>query len=342
MHGIDLPRLTRDAALQGRRLVAPFLGFPGAAQTGLTPRIAQQNHAAHFRVVKGLAQAYRPDIIFPLMDRSVEANALGRTAAGAEDGWPAPDEPFSLGDLPRLEAVDLRCDSRILAHVETVKLMRLGLPDEAIKGAFVSAPFDLAAQLMGVDQAVEAVSAAPEKLEPLCAFAMEVCQTYMEMLIAAGAGAVCILEPHGSRLDASAFARYSAPYVRRLAEICQDQGVAPILHVCGDSGHLVGDMARTGVQALSLDSERHGVRLPEVAGRLPEDMALIGNVDPVAVLHDAGPEQVFAEVTRLITAMAHVPCFILGTACALPPGTPAHNIRAFMEAGRVAATQCAN
>ena len=58
---------------EGRRLVAPLVGFPGLNMTGCTVKLAQQNYGEHYKVVKLLAQTFQPDVIFPLVDLSVEA-----------------------------------------------------------------------------------------------------------------------------------------------------------------------------------------------------------------------------------------------------------------------------
>lgn len=60
-----------------RRLVAPLLGFPGLNMTGCTIKLAQQNYGEHYKVMKALHDTFHPDILLPLMDLAVEANALG-------------------------------------------------------------------------------------------------------------------------------------------------------------------------------------------------------------------------------------------------------------------------
>ncbi len=63
---------------ENRRLVVPLLGFPGLKLTRSTIKVAQQNYGEHFNVIKAIADTFKPDTVFPLMDLSVEANALGR------------------------------------------------------------------------------------------------------------------------------------------------------------------------------------------------------------------------------------------------------------------------
>ncbi len=73
-----LAHMAKTQYEKGRRMVVPLMGFPGLAITGVSIKLAQQNYGEHFRAVKALAERFQPDVIFPLMDLSVEANALGR------------------------------------------------------------------------------------------------------------------------------------------------------------------------------------------------------------------------------------------------------------------------
>ncbi len=68
-----------DGALkENRPLVEPLVGFPGIILTGGTIKLAQQNFGEHYKVLKAISETSQPDAVFPLMDLSVEANALGR------------------------------------------------------------------------------------------------------------------------------------------------------------------------------------------------------------------------------------------------------------------------
>jgi uroporphyrinogen decarboxylase len=69
---------TLTAYEKGHRLVAPLMGFPGIRLTGCSIKLAQQNVGEHFGVLRALHETFSPDMLFPLMDLSVEANALGR------------------------------------------------------------------------------------------------------------------------------------------------------------------------------------------------------------------------------------------------------------------------
>lgn len=327
--------MARCAQREGRRLVAPLVGFPGLNMTGCTVKLAQQNYGEHYKVIRLLAETFQPDLIFPLMDLSVEANALGRyTLFPKGESATVVKEAFSANDLAASAHINISFDTRLLGYIETLKLMSIGLPDTILRGAYVTGPYSLAALIMGADDAAMATILRPEELEAVCRFTTAKILEYIRWLIAAGAQVICILEPSAVMLGPDQFEQFSADYVRHINNSCKYTGVATVYHTCGNTMHLVGKMVESGVDAVSLDSPEAGVDLPAVARDLPPEVVVIGNINPTGVLLGGRPTDVEAEVTQLLTSMAPFPNFVLSTGCDLPQETPLENIHAFMRAAR--------
>lgn len=318
-----------------RRLVMPLIGFPGLNLTGCTIKLAQQNYGAHFRVMQAIVEAFQPDAVFPLMDLAVEANGLGRyTVFPTRESATVLKDEFSLDDLAVYEKINISFDTRLLGYVETVKLMSIGLPVSILKGAYVTGPYSLAALIMGADEAALATILRPDDLEKVCQFTTKKIRQYVQLLIAAGAQVICILEPSAVMLGPEHFQRFSADYVKHIIDSCRYSGVGTVYHTCGNTMHLVNKMAGAGVDAVSLDSPEAGVDLPAVARRLPPEVVVMGNINPTGVVLRGTPGEVKAEVTDLLRRMDPYPNFVLSTGCDLPLETPLENILAFMEAGR--------
>ncbi|MBN1518408.1 uroporphyrinogen decarboxylase family protein [Candidatus Sumerlaeota bacterium] len=325
----------RRAQNEGRRLVVPLVGFPGLNMTGCTIKLAQQNYGEHFKVMKAIAEAFEPDVIFPLMDLAVEANALGRyTVFPQAESATVVQGEFSVDELTQRAQVNIAFDTRLLGYVETMKLMCIGLPDSILKGAYVTGPYTLAALMMGAGEAAMATVLKPDELHAVCQYATERIQEYARLLIAAGAQVLCVLEPSAVMLGPEQFGAFSANYIRHIIESCKYTGVATVYHTCGNTMHLLDQMAGAGVSAVSLDSPVAGVDLPAVAQKLPEDVAVMGNINPTGCMLTGKSQDVEAEVTNLLKKMAPYSNFILSTGCDLPQETPLENIHAFMRAGR--------
>ena len=327
--------LVKKAYSEKRRLVAPLIGFPGVKMTGSTIKLAQQNYGEHFKVLKNISKTFMPDVIFPLMDLSVEANALGRFTVfpKGESATVIKDE-FTLSDLEKLENVDITFDSRVLAYVETLRLMKNELPPSVFRGAYVTGPYTLAALLMGAEEAAVSTILHPEELHNICKLAAKKILDYVELLISSGAQIICILEPSAVMLGPHQFEQFSVQYVRSISRVCENASVASVYHICGNTMHLVEIMAESGVDALSLDSAEAGVNLPAVAEKISGDIIITGNISPIGSLLRGKPGTVQKEVLQLLKSMESYPNFILSTGCDLPQETPLENIHAFMNAGR--------
>ncbi len=323
------------AADENRRLIAPLVTFPGLSLTGCSVKLAQQNFGEHFKVVKAVADTFHPDLIFPLMDLSVEANAIGSyTVFPRDETASVLNGDFNIAELSAGERVNISFDTRLLGYVETMKMMSIGLPVEILRGAYVTGPYTLAALLMGAEEAAAATIERRELLHEVCSFAMGKIQQYVRLLVASGAQLVCVLEPSAVMLGPGQFQEFSAEYVRRMCEVCTQGEVSVLYHICGNSMHIVDAMAESGVDALSLDSPDAGVDLPAVAERVGDKVVVIGNINPTGrILHGTSAD-VEKDVLRLLDDMKACRNFVLSTGCDLPQETPIENIKTFMEAGR--------
>ena len=331
----SIASLAHQAFAQGKRLVAPLMGFPGIGMIGTNIKVAQQNHWMHFRAVRALAERYKPDLIFPLMDLSVEANALGRyTVFPRDDSATVPKQPFARDELDSLRAIDIASDSRVMSYVETVRRMRSLLPQEMLVGAYVAGPYSLAGLLMGADDAAMATLGAPDEMDVLCDFTRETITAYARQLIGAGAQVLCILEPSAVMLGPEQFKRFSAAHVRCIAGLCRGAGVNSVYHTCGNTMHVVEFMASAGVDGISLDAPHTGVDLKSVAHCVSEDVAVIGNICPATTMLYGSAEEVRRSVEELLDEMAPYPNFILSAGCDLRAETPPENIDVFVKAGR--------
>ena len=335
MRNTTLAELARKAYGAGYRLVAPLMGFPGVEMIGSSIKIAQQNFGEHYKAVRRLVDAFAPDAVFPLMDLAVEANALGRyTIFPKDESATVPKDHFGPGDLERLSGINITFDSRLLGYVETVKMMSVTLPPGILRGAYVTGPFTLAGLMMGADDVAMATIDDPAGLNALCHFTTERIQEYVQLLIAAGADLIVVLEPTAVMLSPEQFAGFSAVYVRHLTESFRFSGVDFVYHTCGNTMHLVDGMVRSGVAGISLDSRDAGVDLPAVARVVPPEVVVIGNINPATIMLSGTPEEIRREVSGLLAAMTPFPNYVLSTGCDLPQETPVANIQAFMDAGR--------
>ncbi len=312
----------------GKRLVIPLMGFPGTQLNGSSLKQNTFNWGTQFSTLFALQQRFRPDGMFFFMDLSVEASALGLPVRFPLDESPSVEQhPVRhIADLNKFATADILSDGRVAVYIETMRLMGRYL--DVLKGGYVIGPFSLAGLLLGASDAAMATVTDPQLLHAVLRFSSGVISRYARALERAGADMIAILEPTASFLSPAQFREFAGRYVR---EIISTLKTVLILHVCGQTSHLIEAMVETGAQGLSLDSM---VDFPSTIKRVPEDVVLMGNLDTVRVMIELTPNEVYRTTRDLMDAMAPYPNFILSSACDLPMETPLENIHAMMDAGR--------
>lgn len=324
---MDLRALVRSSK---RRLVAPLLGYPGARLTHSSLKQNEFNPALHAATMSQIVKRFAPDAAFFMMDLSLEAGALGLPVRYPLFESPTVEEhPVKEAeDLDRLRVVDPLEDARVRGYIRVMELMTQSI--SVPRAAYAAGPFTLAGLLMGASDIAMATITDPPLVHQVVRFSTDICIRYSRALTEAGANVIVILEPTATFLSPKAFAEFCGAYVR---EVIASPGAADnaVLHICGDTSHILGEMCATGACALSLDSP---VDFPAAASRIDPEVILIGNIDPVGIMVQQSPEEVARAVRELLDSMAKHSNFILSTGCDLPYETPDANIDAFMSEGR--------
>jgi len=310
--------------------IIPLLGAPGVKLSHTTLKENLTDGKTQFRTLSLLLEEFQPDGIFPMMDLSVEPEALGLKIEFPDNAPPSVRE-HPIKDADALESLKKNwkgIGGRMPVFIDVVRRMSRSFP--VLKGAYVLGPFTLAGELVGVEDFLQMLFSDPGFAKEVLAFATQVLKRYAEELLSAGAHVLAILDPTSVTLSPRYFQEFSAPYIKEIIESLKSP---TILHICGNTNHLIEKMVETGAVGLSLDSM---VDLREVAERVPKNVAIIGNLDPVTVFWQAKPETVERKTRELVEKMIGVDNFILSSGCDIPIEAPLENISAFMKAGRKA------
>lgn len=308
--------------------IIPLLGAPGVklSRTSLKENLTDAD--TQFNTLTLLLEEFQPDGIFPMMDLSVEPEALGLRIDFPENAPPSVREHPIKGpdELESLKRNWKGIAGRMTVFINVMKKMSANFP--VLKGGYVLGPFTLAGELVGVEDFLQMLISAPDFAEKVLAFSTSVVKLYAEELVSAGADVIAILDPTSVTLSPKYFEMFSAPFVKEIIEYLRRP---TILHICGNTNHIIEKMVETGARGLSLDSM---VDLRGVAERVPKDVVIIGNLDPVTVFWQAKPEIVERKTKELLETMRGVDNFILSSGCDIPIEAPLENISAFMRAGR--------
>ncbi len=320
-------KIIEMAKNSNRRLVAPLMGFPGTSLTNTTIKANLHNPDIQFKTVHALWSKFRPDAMFFFMDLTVEAQAIGLPVRFPENESPSVENhPLkSEADLQNFRVPNPEKGGRTPIFIDVMKWMQ---SLDCARGAYAIGPFTLAGLMMGAQSAAIATLKNRNYIKSVLEYTVNVVCEYVKALGRAGADMIAILEPTATILSPRAFEEFSGQYIKRIVG-CTQKPI--ILHICGDTTHLVKKMCETGAQALSLDGP---VNFPNIIKDVPQDIVLVGNIDPVRVMMNMKPDQVYSETSKLLESMKGHDNFILSTGCDLPPETPLPNIESFMKCGR--------
>ena len=311
-----------------KSLAAPLLGFPGIQLTGTNLKTNLFNPRLQADSLMRIADETGIDVIFQMMDLSIEAGALGLTVKYPAFESPSVEEhPVgSAADLKRFENIDIMNDCRVKSSIEAVRLLKLEQDRPVV--AYICGPFSLAALLVGATEILMAMFDKPDEILEIIKFCAEQETRYALALQEAGADAICVLEPTAMMLPPGDFETYAGSFLNEMNSKLE----APIiLHICGNTSHLIEDMCKTGAAGLSLDTP---MDFAEVIKQMPDDVCLIGNIDPANLMLRGKPEEIEEAVLELKEKMKEYNNFILSTGCDLPPDTPLENIKAFVKAAK--------
>lgn len=306
----------------------PLMGYPGLGLTGSTVKQNQFNHTVQFQSLARLFDRFRPDAMMFLMDLSVEASGLGLPVRFPLDNTPTIEgHPVQAAeDLRRYRNIDILADGRVMVYLEVMRHMRAGLPVPV--GAFVTGPFTLAGLMMDANELAMNVVLDPDLCHEVLQFATNTVVRYAGALLEAGADFIMVLDPTAVMMGPAQYAEFAGAYTRQIVGLLDQAEV--ILHICGDTRHIIDLMVETGVSGLSLD---HPMDMGQVARRVGHDVTLVGNIDPVRLLHGT-PTEIEVRTADLLDTVREHPGFVLSSGCDLPQDTPMANIRALMDTGR--------
>ena len=310
-------------------VAAPLAGFPGVHLNKSTIKENLYNSSIQTDSLIRINDHFNPDILFTFMDLAVEAYALGAPVINNDMESSTVkeyiiDNPSDLDNIKNTFSSD---NDRVKVFTETVKNLKEKYPEKPV-AAYVSGPFTLAGLLMGANNIALNTVLKKDFVIKSLELTTEVIKQYSNALINAGADMIVVLEPSAVMLSPEMFREFSGIWVK---DLTQSLNTELILHICGNTEHLIEPMCETGAAGLSLDA---AVDLPAISSRIPEKTYIIGNIDPVGVMCEKSPKEIKQDTMALKTAMKDYSNFIVSTGCDLPPETPAENITAFMEAGK--------
>ncbi len=242
-----------------------------------------------------------------------------------------------LRDAAGVAALDpARVGERVAPIMETVRRVRAGLVTEGFADTtligFAGAPFTVACYMIegGGSKDFAHVRgmayAQPALFQRLMDVLTEASIEYLSAQVLAGAEVLMLFDSWAGVLAPSLFrAHCIAPAARIVSALKLRHPAVPVIGFPRLAGLMSGEYARTGVAAVGVDT---GSDIAAVAAMLPRQVAVQGNLDPLAVV--AGGAAMARETTSILEAMRGRP-FVFNLGHGIVPQTPPEHVAALLE-----------
>lgn len=311
------------------RVAIPIMTHPGIEFCNYRVVDAVTDGKVHFQAVKKLYEMYPSAAATVIMDLTVEAEAFG-----AEVNFPENEVPSVIGNLVtdiedvRKLAIPNMEKGRLQEYLLVNRLAVEAIQDKPVLAGCIG-PYSLAGRLMGMTEIMTAIYTDPEMVMLL----LEKCSTfllnYCKEIKKTGVGGVVIAEPAAGLISSEDCSAYSSAYIKRIVQEVQDDTFMIVLHNCGNTGHCTQAMVETGAAALHFGNR---IDMLSALEECPEEILVMGNIDPVGCMKMATPEAVYFAATQLLDKTFGHRNFILSTGCDVPPHVAPENIAAFYKA----------
>lgn len=237
-------------------------------------------------------------------------------------------------DIDKLKIIDPEKDGKLPLLLEALERIRDEIGDEADIGASMTAPFSVAASVVGTENLLRWMVKKPEAVHKVMKVITLCNEQYIKALAKRGFGTgFCDPVSSTSLLKVKQFQEFSLPYMREnVQHVVKYCGSAPTMHICGRSKELWRDVVSTGIGNFSIDNCESLTEAKEIMG---EDVVITGNVPPVDVMYLGTKDDIKRSVIECILEGYDSPKgYILCTGCQIPKGTSLENIEYFMQVGR--------
>jgi uroporphyrinogen decarboxylase len=316
-------------ALLGGNPVERVLNFDifmarAAHHTGIPLSRYYLDHRALCAANLAVMRDFQIHIVQAISDPYREAADAGLEVEFPDDNLPVCKRPLIV-EPEDLTGVCFRVNDfgpRMTDRLEAVRLLHAEVGGQVPVMGWVEGALAEACDLRGMSNVMTDLVTRPAWLKELLENCVEVEIAFALAQIEAGADIIGLGDAAASQISARMYREFALPYEQRIFTAVRAAGAIPRLHICGNTTHLLKDIARSEAQIVDIDWM---VDMRQAVETIP-NMLICGNLDPVAVMLHGTPEQVRQGV--LANAAAGGSRWISAAGCEIPDHTPPENLHA--------------
>lgn len=318
-----------DQILNSKKKIAiPIMTHPGIEAIGKTVKEAVTNGEVHYEAMKYQAENFDIAACTAMMDLTVEAEAFGASIQFPENEIPtvigrlvSDEESVKALKVPGMDA------GRVMEYLKANQLAVENIDKPILSGCI--GPYSLAGRLYDMSEILIGIYIDPDTINLLLKKCTEFLIDYCLNLKALGTAGVVVAEPAAGLLSNEDCMEFSTKYVKKIVDAVQDDKFIIVLHNCGNSGQCTDAMIASGAKALHFGNN---INMVETLQICPQDIVVMGNLDPVSVFKQMTPEDISLKTLELLEQTRKYKNFVISAGCDLPPHVPVENIKAFLTA----------
>jgi uroporphyrinogen decarboxylase len=288
-----------------------------------TPELAAQITLQPIQRLPVDAAIIFTDLLIPL-------EPMGVQVVFAQHEGPVIDNPIrSAADVEALRMVDPEAD--LWFTLEAIRLVRQELAGKVPLIGFAGAPFTLASYLIEGGSSRHYIQTKrlmyhqPTVWHQLLDKLARVATAFLQAQIKMGAQVVQLFDSWVGCLSPQDYRTYVLPHTRQVIEGLRELG-APVIHFGTTTATLLSAMREAGGDVIGVDWR---IPLDEAWQRLGDDVAVQGNLDPVALL--APLPEIERRVADIIQRAAGRAGHIFNLGHGILPETPVEHVVAVAE-----------
>lgn len=321
----------RSVTDSNQRLAIPLMTHPGLELTEKKIIDAIKCGEIHFNAIRALHDKFNSavSVLNIMMDLTVEAEAFGSKINFSDDEVPTVVDRLitDVFEIEKLIVPDLNT-GRIPEYLTAARLSAEHINDRPVFAGCIG-PFSLAGRLFGLSEIMTELYLNPDLIKLLLEKCCQLILPYAKKFKEVGANGIIMAEPAAGLLSADMCDEFSSQFIKPIVDEIQDENFLFTLHNCGNTGHVTHSMLSTGAKAIHLGNK---IDIVNVLNELPENILIMGNLDPVGVFKLSNKDQVYSKTKELLEATSKYKNFIISSGCDTPPGVPLENIQAFFDA----------
>lgn len=272
------------------------------------------------------------------VDDATLAEACGAKVHYREDNVAAVDEnePLlkNIRDIDDLVMPDPYNTARLPQWLEVTKRLKESIGGHVfIMGRADQGPFDLLCLLRGAVNLMEDLLTEDEDvIHAALDWAAQVHIRFAKAQIEVGAHATSMGDSYASPnlISPVMYKKFAFDPEVKVVKAVQRPDAPYAIHICGDTTSIVSQMGKTGAKILEIDWK---VDMGMARRSVPDDVVLMGNINPSDPLYLGTPEQVDAQA-KIIIEQTKGKGLFLSSGCAMGANTKPENLAAMVYAAK--------